>query len=887
MSTKRSCLDAALSYAKIFGWAVIPVHWPTEPPAPGAPRSCSCGKADCKSVGKHPLTKHGARDATRDETKIRAWWAQSPEANVGIVTGAISGIWALDIDPRHEGDETVRGLEAKHGSLGPTILEAITGSKGKHLFFSIPSNRTVLSRTNVAKGIDVRGEGGFVVAAPSLHACGRYYEWEIDHRPDALRPGPAPAWVLDLASGQGAFSTVSLPASSAQKISEDPRVKSLIEAVAPQWPPVASNRHELALAFGGWCAKNGVPFAVVDAVLRGVAVARGDDDVRDRIEAARASFKRHNEGGVVAGATRLPPELLKNLKTAWRAERQREDRNTGVGPAGADAATDEGPPPPEEKFESFPIDALPEPVRRYVREAATAIGCCLSYVALPLLAALAAAVGNTRRIRLKNSWTEPAVLWSATIGESGTLKTPPFDAALAALRRRQDAEFAKYKEKLKTHEDDKARYDADIKAWRAKKPPRGDPPTKPEKPFPPRILVSDPTVEALAVILQNAPRGVLLARDELSGWIGGFDQYKAKSKGSDAPHYLEMFRAGPVTVDRKGEPSTVHVPRAAVSVCGTIQPAVIVRVLGKEHFEDGFAARLLLTWPPPKRKRWTDEDVTRIAQDAINLLFDKLFSLDFALSQEGVPEPFTVKMTATARAEFVAFYNEHAGELADMEGDEAALWSKLEGYVPRFALIFFLIRQVWGEAKGDEVEDVDIRNAITLARWFGNEGRRIYAALKEEPEERDRRRLIEIIQRHDGQMTANDLRRCVRRFRKYGAKAALDDLVAAKLGTWVKVEGQKGRPCDLFVLGVYESTNIPPAAPPDSPRETPPETESAEFRRFVDTSGAAGANTDATAPSATPPAPDSSPGSRTGQERPESPGSASTPGSPSRDQGEV
>ena len=88
-----------------------------------------------------------------------------------------------------------------------------------------------------------------------------------------------------------------------------------------------------------------------------------------------------------------------------------------------DAAADGA---PANRFEPFPVDALPEPLRGFVAAGAKAIGCDPSYLALPILTALAAAIGNTRRIQLKRGWTAPAMSWAAIVGESGTAKTPAF-----------------------------------------------------------------------------------------------------------------------------------------------------------------------------------------------------------------------------------------------------------------------------------------------------------------------------------------------------------------------------------------------------------------------------------------------------------------------------
>ena len=119
---------------------------------------------------------------------------------------------------------------------------------------------------------------------------------------------------------------------------------------------------------------------------------------------------------------------------------------------------------------------------------------------------------------------------------------------------------------MQEHQARVTEYERDLIDWKRKK--IGAPPKKPEEPVADRFIVSDVTVEALALLLRNAPRGVLLARDELVGWIGGFDRYR-QGRGADAHQFLEMHRAGRLIVDRKtGDHRTITVPRAAVSICG-------------------------------------------------------------------------------------------------------------------------------------------------------------------------------------------------------------------------------------------------------------------------------------------------------------------------------
>lgn len=176
--------DAALWYATSLSWAVLPIHTVKD----GA---CSCGKATCSSKGKHPRTRHGAHDATTDVSQIKDWWRQWPDANVGIATGKASGIIVVDIDPRNGGDRDYRTLTKEHGR-SPSGIEATTGGGGQHLYYAYDDAPIIYKS---ARGIEIKADGGFVVAAPSLHESGRRYKWA--KRPTGNRAlGSPPVWSM-------------------------------------------------------------------------------------------------------------------------------------------------------------------------------------------------------------------------------------------------------------------------------------------------------------------------------------------------------------------------------------------------------------------------------------------------------------------------------------------------------------------------------------------------------------------------------------------------------------------------------------------------------------------------------------------------------------------
>lgn len=182
-------LAAALAYIS-RGWPVLPLHRPSR--TGEAPR-CSCGSVKCASIGKHPiaaLAPHGLTDATLDPREARQWWLRCPWANVAIVLGERSGMWALDVDPRHGGDRALEALCDHFGEL-PGTLHAFTGGGGDHYLFRWPGRRITSVAHRLGAGLDVKGQGGYIVAPPSLHASGERYRWD---RPE--RPLDASPWLL-------------------------------------------------------------------------------------------------------------------------------------------------------------------------------------------------------------------------------------------------------------------------------------------------------------------------------------------------------------------------------------------------------------------------------------------------------------------------------------------------------------------------------------------------------------------------------------------------------------------------------------------------------------------------------------------------------------------
>lgn len=176
---------SALKYAAA-GIPVIPLHNPVPAEEGAGSYVCSCGNRNCSSVGKHPRTRSGAKDATKDMDQIAEWWERWPDANIGMPTGLPSGFIVVDAD-------NPDAIKAVEGAGFPATVTA-DSARGRHYYYWRPATaRIPNSAGRVAEHVDVRGDGGYVVLPPSLHQQGRRYAW----RGAGLDSGAVPAELVD------------------------------------------------------------------------------------------------------------------------------------------------------------------------------------------------------------------------------------------------------------------------------------------------------------------------------------------------------------------------------------------------------------------------------------------------------------------------------------------------------------------------------------------------------------------------------------------------------------------------------------------------------------------------------------------------------------------
>lgn len=225
-------LKNALEYHQL-GWSVIPSHYINKN------GECTCQDENCDSPGKHPMIKwkqYEKRIPTVEE--IKTWWNKWPYANIGIITGAVSGIIVLDVDGP-EGEETLKNREL---NPTPTVISN-TGGGGWHYIYKHPGfecrNFAQNTGETILPKVDFRGDGGFIVAPPSVHQSGTLYEWGIP--PELTDPADPPEWLIDLIKRQ------SKTDNNRPKITEKDWQKTLIEG---------ERNNELTKLAGHLIAKN-------------------------------------------------------------------------------------------------------------------------------------------------------------------------------------------------------------------------------------------------------------------------------------------------------------------------------------------------------------------------------------------------------------------------------------------------------------------------------------------------------------------------------------------------------------------------------------------------------------------------------------------------------
>jgi hypothetical protein len=406
-------------------------------------------------------------------------------------------------------------------------------------------------------------------------------------------------------------------------------------------------------------------------------------------------------------------------------------------------------PPP-----ALPLEVFGQEWAEWISQTADAAGAPPDYVAAPLLASASALIGNARWPEVtRTGWREPPHLWVGVVGDSGTSKSPGADCllrdVLPEIERRMLGDFPdRHREWQGVAEVANARretWEQEVRKAQKNNNPPPDPPAGnfvPSEPQAPRLRQSDATVEKVAQLLASAaPKGLLIVRDELAGWLLGMTAYNDAGR----PFWIEAYGGRPYRVERVKHPEPIMVERLAVAVTGGTQPEKLAEIF--READDGLLARICWVWPDLLPYDMGSQPPA--ADWAVGAL-DRLRLLDLAPGEDGKPpHPVCVPLADEAVAMMREFGRTMQNRQQDAGGLMRSAYGKARGLALRLSLVLeflwwcgqpgmaappgevsprafaaacalvtgYLIpmaERVYGDAAASTVD----RNAATLARWI-------------------------------------------------------------------------------------------------------------------------------------------------------------------------
>jgi hypothetical protein len=489
--------------------------------------------------------------------------------------------------------------------------------------------------------------------------------------------------------------------------------------------------HTSVVSAAGYFAVRSVPIEAAVAVIHAAFDAVPAPEREARWQARRDDTERCIRDIYRKEAAKPDPEP----PPGWEAQHPSHEENEGPSSDRATNPQPEPEPPPaaidttvlrltRRAPPAFPLAIFGAAWKVWIENAAQAACCPVDYVAAPLLAVTSALIGNARWAQAWHGWEEPPHLWLSSVGDSGDGKTPGentlFAKIVPELDRRMVGDFpqrhAEWKAAVEAAEARKANRKDKIKAALKKKEAIAPPSAEPEpgdEPQEPRLVMRDVTVEKIAVVLASAaPKGVLMMRDELAGFLLGMNAYNDAAR----PFWLEAWNGHEYRVDRVKHPEPVRILHNVVAWFGTIQPERLAQVMAEA--DDGLLARFIWCWPDPIPfdRPHTVPD-TAFATRAL----DRLRQLEMHRNSDGTLTPNTVPLVNAAQPRMEEFGREMQRRRDLAAGLHRSSFGKARGVALRAALVFELLW--WSARDGYDpppivISDAALEAATHWARYY-------------------------------------------------------------------------------------------------------------------------------------------------------------------------
>jgi putative DNA primase/helicase len=403
----------------------------------------------------------------------------------------------------------------------------------------------------------------------------------------------------------------------------------------------------------------------------------------------------------------------------------------------------------------FPATFLPGPLSDFACDIADRMQCPLDFIAIPLIISAATVIGKYFRLapKAKDDWTERPCLWGGVISDSAIKKSPAIKEALIPFRWVLNEFDKRYEREMEDYEETLTRAEYDERCWKeaCRKAARAgkEMPEKPAEPSEPqlqRLMTNDTTQEELVELMVENPRGLLLFRDELSGWFASFNQYRP---GADRQFFLECHAGGSYYKDRKS--GSAHIDELYLNIFGGVQPDIVKKVLAGSDI-DGMTARFsLLVWPDrPSGFQYVDRSPDLTARRKAEGVFKRLIELDpeafFGPNRPGVVR--ALRFDDEALEIFVEWYTNNQLRLHELHqrGETRAFLAhlgKYPGLFARLAIVHHMIRYVLDETSSPTLVDATTAVAVEsfIDQYLEPHARQIYRHLGGDPARQNAQRI--------------------------------------------------------------------------------------------------------------------------------------------------
>jgi len=366
----------------------------------------------------------------------------------------------------------------------------------------------------------------------------------------------------------------------------------------------------------------------------------------------------------------------------------------------------------------FPVEVFPLPVQQIITATNENLNFPIDFIGASMLYAVSVAVGNTHRVEVKKGWLESSVLYLAIVARAGTNKSHPLSFALQPIVEQDKRTYRQY-------EQQRQEYDKAVNL--SKKEREQQAIDEPIKPVWQKFLLSDFTPEALAEVHKFNKRGIGVYVDELAGWFKNFNRY---NKGSEMEFWLSVWSGKPINIDRKtGEP--VFIPLPFISVCGTIQNGILNELAKESRTQNGFIDRILFVIPDNIQKEyWSETDLNLVVSKNWQSIVSNLLSLSITNDETLNPSPEVLKFTPEAKRILFEWQKANTDQCNDAENEVVSgIYSKLEIYAIRLALILEMMRYACNESDKQAVSVEAIQGALKLVEYFKNSAVKVYSIL--------------------------------------------------------------------------------------------------------------------------------------------------------------